>query len=214
MKKLFLDTASGSEVARYLHLIDGVTTNPSIIKKDGKGWDIKTLADICSPLPLSVEVRSEDPDEMFKQAHTLIALNDNVVVKIPIHSSTGTSYTQLIHDLSKRDVKVNVTAIMNVQQCLLAVKAGARYVSIFAGRIANMGYDPCVTISETHELLSSLRDVEIIAASVREAKNVTDWLLAGADIVTVTPEIFSRLVVHPYTKETVATFIAAAKETK
>lgn len=213
--KLFLDTSDVEIVKRWLDTgaVAGVTTNPAIMLKNHNWHCCGKLVELCKPLPVSLEVLSETPSEMIAEAIKLRQLGDNVVVKVPVHGRNGESYLGIVRALVSEGVKVNVTAMMNAQQCLLAALAGARYASIFAGRIADMGYNACEEILRAHALLGSADlKCEIIAASVRESRNVVDWLLAGADVVTVTPETFDKLLVHPYTKETVDMFMKAAEK--
>jgi len=208
--KLFIDTADIAEIKKWRSIISGVTTNPTIMKKCGILYSsIGEIADVCHPLPLSIEVRSELPNDIINESLLLTALHENIVIKIPIHSKEYCSYLTTIKSLSMKDVKINVTAMMNSQQCMLASMAGARYASIFTGRVADMGYDACKEICRARLLCR--KETEIIAASCREVKNITDWLLAGADIVTVTPNLLTKMVNHPYTRETVEMFMRDAK---
>jgi transaldolase len=134
----------------------------------------------------------------------------NINVKIPIHGPNGEiENIQLIHEFETRlNVRINVTAMMSAQQCFVAAMAGATYVSLFCGRINDMGYDSCVEIEKLRKMLNSASlPAQIIAASCREAVNVEQWFGAGAHIVTVQPEILLKMIVHPYSKETVQQFI-------
>ena len=221
---IFLDSGKIEQVEKFLRwgVIRGVTTNPTILFKDGvtggaAGMKARAreIAAMIAPLPLSLEVTSNDPKQMLDQAREFAALAENINVKITIHGPEGeTDNIEVIHALeTKYDVRVNATAMMSAQQCLLAALAGATYVSLFGGRINNMGYDAVDEISRLRELLE-LQELnsKIIIGSVREINNVVAWLHAGAHIVTVTPDILAGMLVHPYSKETVRMFLDDAKK--
>lgn len=203
-------------------MIRGVTTNPTILLKDGVTGGAagmkkraQEIAAMIAPLPLSLEVTSNDPAQMIEQGREFASLADNINVKITIHGPEGeTENIEVIHALeTKYDVRVNATAMMSAQQCLLAALAGASYVSLFGGRVNNMGYDAVDEISRLRELLELQGlDSQIIIGSVREINNVITWLHAGAHIVTVTPDILAGMLVHPYSKETVRMFLDDAKK--
>ena len=208
--KLFIDTADIAEIKKWRSIISGVTTNPTVMKKCGVPYSsVHEIANECHPLPLLVEVRSELPNDIIAESLLLQDVRENVVIKIPIHSKEYCSYLTTIKFLSTKEVKIAVTAMMNSQQCMLASIVGARYAAIFTGRVADMGYDPCEEIRRARLLCK--KETEIIAASCREVKNITDWLLAGADVVTVTPNLLTKMVNHPYTRETVEMFMRDAK---
>ena len=221
---IFLDTSKIKEIEKYhkMGIIRGVTTNPTIMFKDGitgglegiKQQTIK-IAQLIAPYPVSVEVTTNDPKDMVNQAREFAQWAENVVVKITIHGPNGELDNMgVIHDLeTKHDVRVNVTAMMSAQQCLLAAMAGASYISIFGGRVNNMGYNVCDEIVKLRQVLD-LQDLDakIIVASTREILNVIEWLEAGAHIVTVLPNLLAGMLVHPYSKETVKMFLDDAKK--
>jgi len=216
---IFLDTSKIGEIEKFhkMGIIRGVTTNPTIMFKDGitggmegiKRQTIK-IAQMIAPYPVSVEVTTNDPKNMVDQAREFAQWAENVVVKITIHGPNGElDNMAVIHDLeTKYDVRVNVTAMMSAQQCLLAAMAGASYISIFGGRVNNMGYNVCDEIVKLRQVLDlqSLA-AKIIVASTREILNVIEWLEAGAHIVTVLPNLLEGMLVHPYSKETVKMFL-------
>jgi len=216
---IFIDTGNVEEIQKYLRMgiLRGVTTNPTILLKEGVtgGWEsikkrMGDIAEMIAPLPLSVEVTTNDPDDMITEAIELSKLGNNIAVKITVHGPQGeTENMRVIHELETvHDVRVNVTAMMSAQQCLLAAMAGATYVSIFCGRVNNMGYDSCNEVARLRRLLDEYDlKAQIIAASTREILNVVEWLDAGAHIVTVTPNLIEGMIVHPYTKETVQMFL-------
>ena len=221
---IFLDTGNLNEIRRFheMGVIRGVTTNPTILLKEGvkgglAGIKIRTveIAEMIAPLPLSVEVTSNSPEEMLSQASDFSSWAPNINVKITIHGPQGEQENLIvIHELEKkRDIRVNVTAMMSAQQCFLAALAGATWVSIFGGRVNNMGYDSCEEISRLRHLLDQFSlPAQIIVDSTREILNVTQWLEAGAHIVTATPALVEGMIVHPYSKETVQMFLEDAKK--
>jgi len=216
---IFLDTGKMDEIRKYLAfgIVRGVTTNPTILVKDGVkgGWvgiekHSKEIAQLIVPLPLSVEVTSNDPAEMLRQAKLFAGWAPNINVKITIHGPHGElDNLRLIHELSaEHGIQVNVTAMMSAQQCLLAAQAGATYVSIFGGRVNNMGYDSRGEVRRLRQLLDAFESpAKIIVGSTREVLNIIEWFEAGADIVTATPNLIEGMIVHPYSKETVQMFL-------
>lgn len=220
---IFLDTGNIKEIETYhrMGIIRGVTTNPTILFKEGVtgGLEgihkrIQQIAQLIAPLPLSVEVTSNDRQEMLDQAHRFSSWANNINVKITIHGPNGeTDNLEVIHELeTKHNIRVNVTAMMSAQQCLLAALAGATWVSIFGGRVNNMGYNVCGEISRLRKLLDQNNlAAQIIVGSTREILNIIEWLEAGAHIVTVTPALLDGMIVHPYSKETVQMFLRDAE---
>jgi len=215
---LFIDTSNPEMIETFLKMgiISGVTTNPTIMFKEKlatneaevKKHSLK-LAKLIDPFPLSLEVTSNDPKEMVSQAKELAGWARNVVVKVPVHGPAGELYyLEVINKLSDAGVKINCTAIMSPIQGLMAALAGATYVSLFGGRIANIGHDAAFEFRKLRDLLDlHAPEAKIIAASSREAYNITEWLLAGCDIITVTPDLLKIFLIHPYTKETVQMFL-------
>ena len=138
-------------------------------------------------------------------------------MKITIHGpNEEAENVEVIHELeTKHNIRVNVTAMMSAQQCFLAAMAGATYVSIFGGRVNNMGYNVCDEITKLRKILDQLDlKAQIIVGSTREVLNVIEWFQAGAHIVTVTPSLIKGMIVHPYSKETVQMFLNDANEVK
>ena len=229
---IFLDSGDINEIRKFLGMgiIRGVTTNPTIMKRDGItdiDTAIKEIGNCIYPYPLSIEVTSNNYPEMMEQAIHFTSINSdvydvfgfeedmvNINVKIPIHGPNGEmDYLNVISDLTDEGIEVNATAIMSTQQLLLAAMAGARYVSLFGGRVNNMGYNAIGQIKQMRKLIDRFDlDTELIIGSVRENINIIEWLCAGADIVTVPPKILDSMIVHPYTKETVQQFLDDAKE--
>jgi len=223
---VFLDTGNIKEVERFMKMgiIRGVTTNPTILFKAGvtagkKGIKSRSIeiAKIIAPYPLSVEVTTNDYSKMIEQAQEYSGWAKNINVKITIHGPNGeTENLEAIHELSsKYKIRINATAMMSAQQCLLAAMAGAEYVSLFGGRVNNMGYNSCFEIRRLRVVLDKQQLAsKIIIGSTREVLNVIEWLEAGADIVTVLPGILNGMIVHPYSKETVQMFLRDAAKTE
>jgi transaldolase len=222
---IFLDTGKVEEVKKYhkMGLIRGVTTNPTILLKSGITGGIEgvktacqEIAKIIEPYPLSIELTINDnPEQMIEQAKEFYKWASNVNIKVPIHGPNGElDNLYVIHELeSKHNIMVNVTAMMSAQQCFLAAQAGASYVSLFAGRINDMGHSGVDEIKRARQLLDAHNlESKIICASTREVSNVHEWINAGGHIVTVTPEILNKMIVHPYSKETVQMFLNDAKK--
>lgn len=221
---IFLDSGDVNEIQRFkkMGIIRGVTTNPTILMRDGLRGGMEALkerqieiAGIVNPYPLSVEVTTNDREKMIEQALEFSGWADNINVKITIHGPNGElDNLEVVHLLeTEHDVRVNVTAMMSAQQGLLAALAGATYVSIFGGRVNDMGYN-CV--DEIIKLRTLIDDqglaAKIIIGSTREILNMVEWLEAGAHIVTVTPKLLEGMIVHPYSKETVRKFLDDAGE--
>jgi transaldolase len=221
---IFLDTGNLYDIERFhrMGILRGVTTNPTILLKDGvtggmPGLELraKEIARVIAPLPLSVEVTSQERAEVIRQARTFAGWSENIIVKITIHGPEGElENLEIIHELeAQHNVRVNVTALMSAQQGLIAALAGATYVSIFGGRVNNMGYNVCDEISTLRGVLDQIGlKSQIIVGSTREALNVIEWLKAGAHIVTVVPQLLHTMIVHPYTKETVQMFLRDAAQ--
>ena len=221
---IFLDTGNIEEIENFMNMgiIRGVTTNPTILLKSGitggkeaiKKISIK-IANLIKPYPLSVEVTTNETKGMIEQAKEFSQWANNINVKITIHGPNGElDNLEVVHLLEvKHDIRVNVTAMMSAQQCFLAAMAGATYVSLFAGRVNNMGYNACIEIKKLRKVLNdfSLKS-KIIIGSTREVLNVIEWLEAGAHIITVVPKFLEEMIVHPYSKETVQQFLDDAKK--
>ena len=210
--KIFIDSANQKDIEKWLYygILDGITTNPSILLKDGL-YDIedgvKQLAKIIDPLPISVEVTTNDETEMMEQAKHLASLGHNVVVKIPVENEFGIPCYGVINQLKKSGIKVNATAIMSFGQIMLAAKSGAAYVSLFAGRIADEGGDSTEVIAETVEWLEHWDfKSELIIGSIRSVGDVINAALAGAHIITVPPPYLDKMADHKYTRATVKEF--------
>jgi transaldolase len=217
--RVFVDSADQKQIAYWLEegVVDGVTTNPSIMFKDG-ATDLedcaRRLASMLGEKPLSVEVTSNDRKVMVEQARTFATWARNIVVKIPIVNEHGESCLGVMHRLSQEGIGVNATAILSFNQAMLAAKAGATYVSIFAGRVADEGNDPAITIRNTRRWLDDWQiSSHIIVGSIRTVMDIQSAALAGAHIITIPPQFLPKMVDHRYTRETVRQFIQDAEKT-
>jgi transaldolase len=217
--QVFVDSADQKQINHWLQqgVVDGVTTNPSIMLKDGV-TDLeegaRNLAGLLGERPLSVEVTSNDHKIMLEQARTFATWARNIVIKIPIVNEFGESCLGVMHRLSQEGVGVNATAILSFNQAILAAKAGATYVSIFAGRVADEGSDPAVTIRNVRQWLDDWDlSARIIVGSIRTVMDIQNAALAGAHIVTIPPQFLPKMVDHRYTRETVRQFMQDAEKT-
>jgi len=211
--EIFLDTANIDQIKKWLAqgVIDGVTTNPSIMLKDGV-YDIeagaKAIAALLGDLPLSVEVITNDLDEMLAQARTFASWAKNIVVKIPVINESGTPCFGVVKTLESSGVRVNVTAMLSFGQMMLAAKAGATYISLFGGRVADEGQPMGDVIRMTRRWLDDWGfKSKIIVGSVREVMNIQEAAAAGAHVVTIPPQFLARLADHKYTRFTVGEFV-------
>jgi transaldolase len=215
--QIYLDSADREEIEKWIRegIVDGVTTNPSILFSDGL-FDLqdgaRSLAGLLGDRPLSVEVTSDDPARMYAQGRDLARLAGNVVVKIPITSSAGKSCLGVMHALANEGIAVNATAILSFNQAILAAKAGATYVSIFAGRIADEGHDPALAIGQVRSWLDRWEfTARIIVGSIRTVMDIQAAALAGAHIITIPPKFLPKMLDHKYSRETVAQFTRDAE---
>lgn len=205
--KFFLDTANTDEIKRVkrLGLVNGVTTNPTIIAHEGRDFE-EVIKEICSIVdgPVSAEVIGLTTEEMVKEARVLATWAPNVVVKIPM-TEAGLA---AVHILSKEGIKTNVTLIFTVAQGLMAAKAGATYVSPFVGRLDDIGTEGLQLIKRLKTVLSNYNyETEIITASVRNLQHVEEAAIAGADIATIPGNLFPKLWSHPLTEKGIKQFL-------
>jgi transaldolase len=205
--KFFLDTANVKEIKRIneLGLVDGVTTNPTIISKEGRDFK-EVITEICGIVagPVSAEVIALDTEGMVKEAREIAQWAENVVVKIPM-TEAG---LKAVHILSKEQIKTNVTLIFTVAQGLMAAKAGASFISPFVGRLDDIGTDSLALIRHLRQILDQYGySAEIIAASIRNLKHVEDVAELGADIATIPGSIFPKLWSHPLTEAGIEAFM-------
>jgi transaldolase len=199
--KFFLDTASLEEIswAAQAGLIDGVTTNPSLLVRDAGDSDTNDLLkEICNVVagPVSAEVVSVDADGMYQEGRKLARIDDHIVVKIPVLEE-GMVATRRLH---AEGIRVNVTLCFSSLQCLLAAKAGATYVSPFLGRLDDIAHDGMEVVRETRQMFDNYGiETELLAASIRHPRHVVEAALIGADVATVPTSTLKKLLVHPLT---------------
>jgi len=205
--KIFLDTAIVDEIraAASWGVVDGVTTNPSLIAKSGRKFE-EVIAEICSIVdgPVSAEVTAEDAQGMVAQAGPLAAIHKNVVIKVPM-TAEG---LKAAHALKAQGIRTNVTLIFSPAQALLAAKAGASFVSPFVGRLDDVGQEGMGLIGTIRGMFDNYEyDCEIIVASVRHPLHVIDSALAGADIATVPFKVLEQCLHHPLTDRGIELFM-------
>lgn len=197
--KLFLDTANIEDIKRISTwgVLDGVTTNPSLIAKEGKEF-VDVLNEITEIVdgPISAEVVAEDHEEMIKQGVELAKLHKNIMIKVPMCEEG----LKAIKYFSENGIKTNCTLIFSTNQALLAAKAGATIVSPFAGRLDDIGHDGMELISDICEIFDFYGiETEVIAASIRHPKHVVEAARAGAHIATVPADVYLKMLGHPLT---------------
>lgn len=197
--KFFIDTANVEEIRKAweLGVIDGVTTNPSLISKEGSD-PIALLKKICSIVngPVSAEAVSMDADGMVREAESLSKIHDNIVVKIPMIEEG----LKAVKRLSAAEIKTNVTLVFSSSQALLAAKAGATYVSPFVGRLDDISHVGMELVGEIIDIYENyLFETEVIVASVRNPLHVVDAARMGAHIATIPYSVIIQLIKHPLT---------------
>ena len=206
--RIFIDTANVNEIkeAATWGILDGVTTNPSLIAKEGR--DLKeVIEEICSIVdgPISAEVISLECDKMVEEALELVKLHKNIVIKIPM-CIEGLKAVKI---LNEKNIKTNVTLIFSSQQALLAAKAGATYVSPFVGRLDDIGMVGTNLIDEVSAIFKNHSiKTEIIAASIRNPIHASECALAGADIATIPFNVLKQMAKHPLTDIGIEKFLA------
>ncbi len=206
--KFFVDTADVEEIKELSEtgLVDGVTTNPSLILKSGR--DIfEVTREICEIVdgPVSAEVTATNHDEMIKEAEVLARIADNICIKLPL-TFDGLKACKY---LSSKGQQTNVTLCFSANQALLAAKAGATYISPFIGRIDDIGLDGMELIEEIRQIYDNYDfPTQILAASIRTVNHVKDAALCGADVATIPPSTLKALVRHPLTDKGLDAFLS------
>jgi transaldolase len=199
--KLFLDTANLADIrwATAAGLIDGVTTNPTLLAKDAGDLEPNdVLREICSLVagPISAEVVAVDAEGMYTEGRNLARIADNIVVKIPMLEEGMVATRRL----RSEGIRVNVTLCFSSVQCLIAAKAGATFVSPFLGRLDDIGHDGMDVVRETRQIFDNYGiETELLAASIRHPRHIAEAALIGADIATMPTETLKRLLLHPLT---------------
>ncbi len=197
--KIFVDTADINEIreAQKLGVVDGVTTNPTLISKTGRSFD-EVVKGICREVsgPVSLEAISLDSEGLVAEAKKLSKISKNVVVKIPMISEG----LKAVKILSKENIKTNVTLVFSPLQALLAAKAGASYVSPFVGRLDDIGHVGIDVVNQTLEIYGNYGfETEVIVASIRSPIHVNDAALMGAHVATIPFKVIQQLSKHPLT---------------
>jgi len=211
--KLFLDTANLDEIAALADtgLVDGVTTNPSLIAKSGRDMSA-TIAEICAMVdgPVSAEVTATDHDTMLAEGRKLAGIADNVAVKVPL-TPAGLRTCKVLAD---DGVMVNVTLCFSPAQAMLAAKAGAKFISPFVGRLDDLGRDGMGLIEDIVTIYANYDyATEVLVASVRGVQHVMDAALIGADVATVPPSVVHAMYKHPMTDSGLSAFLADWEKT-
>ena len=216
--EIFIDSASITNIRKWLEMgvIDGVTTNPSIMFKDGV-YDAeagaKEIAALVHPRPVSVEVTTNDLDEMLTQAQRFASWATNIVIKIPQITQEGVPCYGVIRQLEIEGIKVNATVALSLGQVILAAKAGATYISIFAGRVADEGGNAPEVIRMAVDWLERWKyKSKIIVGSIRSVGDILSAAIAGAHIITIPPQFLPKMVDHKYTRDTVRQFVNDAQK--
>jgi transaldolase len=212
--KFFIDTADVSEIQELSSsgFLDGVTTNPSLIKKSGRNIN-EVIAEICDivPGPVSAEVAATNYDDMIKEAEVLKAIAKNVTIKVPLTWDGLKACRKLRND----DVLVNVTLCFSANQALLAAKAGATFISPFVGRLDDIGLNGMSLIADICEIYSNYPNLntEVLVASIRNPNHVIESAKIGADVVTLPANILKQLIHHPLTDNGLKAFLEDWKMT-
>ena len=199
--EFFIDTADITQIKKYysLGVVDGVTTNPTLIAKSGRKFDevIREITEVVKG-PISVEAVSATADELVAEAKKLTGFGEQIVVKMPM-TAEG---LKAVKQLNNMGIKTNVTLVFSANQALLAAKAGATYVSVFVGRLDDRGNEGMEVIQEVMDILDNYDlDCKLIVASIRHPRHVTEAAMMGAHVSTIPPDIIEKMLSHPLTDE-------------
>ncbi len=205
--KFFIDTANIDEIkeAHSMGMVDGVTTNPSLVAKEGRDF-VELIKEICETVdgPVNAEVISTEVEGMLSEARKLVKIHKNVVIKIPM----TVDGLKAVRQLAEEGIRTNVTLVFSPLQALMAAKAGAAYVSPFVGRLDDVSHDGLILVDQIAEIYSNYAyDTEIIVASVRNPLHVLESALIGADIATLPFNVLSKLASHPLTDRGLKAFL-------
>ena len=210
--RIFLDTANIDEIRRgaALGVVDGVTTNPTLVSKEGVQYRDRVM-EICETVdgPISAECISTEYEPLVEEARRVAAWHPNVVVKIPM----GEVGLQAIKTVSAEGIRVNTTLVFSANQALLAAKAGAAFVSPFVGRLNDAGHDGMEVIREIVSVFDTFNlPTQVLAASIRNPRDVTEAALAGSHIATLPPAVLFGMVQHPLTDKGIEIFLRDAQK--
>jgi transaldolase len=205
--KIFIDTANIEEIKRYAFIVDGVTTNPTLISKEKGRNDFKELISAITKIvngPISVEACSLKSDDLINEAEDLASISPNIVVKIPM-TEEGLKATK---ELSSIDIKSNVTLVFSANQALLAAKAGATYVSPFIGRLDDIGHNGLLVVRDIVEIYKTFDfKTEVITASIRHPQHVLEAARLGSHVATIPPLVLGKLYKHNLTDSGLEAFL-------
>jgi transaldolase len=197
--EIFLDTANLEEIKRYAFILDGVTTNPSLIAQEKDRYRFHELIQQITRVvdgPVSVEAVTQTADEIVREAEGLAAISPNVVVKVPM-TLDGLKATRRLH---AAEIRTNLTLIFSVNQAILAAKAGATYASIFVGRMDDIGWDGISVVRDTVQVFAGYGwPTRVITASVRHPLHVTAAAMAGTHAITIPPKVLASMATHNLT---------------
>lgn len=210
--KFFIDTANINEIreAASLGVLDGVTTNPSLVAKEGKNF-IELLKEIVQIVdgPISAEVISTDYHGILKEAEELAKIHDNIVIKVPLIKEG----IKAVKTLNENGIKTNVTLCFSASQALLAAKAGATYISPFVGRLDDISHDGMQLISQIVQIYRNYDyQTQVLVASIRHPLHLVDAALIGADVATIPFSVIEKLFMHPLTDIGLEKFLADSKK--
>ena len=213
--KIFLDTANMEEILKYnkMGLLDGITTNPTLLSKETGMNPQEVMKDIAKLIggDVSLEVISLESDEMIKEGKKLREYGENVVVKCPMTGEGLRACTEL----TSQGIPVNITLVFSANQALLAAKAGAKYVSPFIGRLDDIGQDGMQLIRDIRLIFSNYKiNTQILVASIRHPIHVLEAAKAGADVATLPPAVLGKMLKHPLTDSGIKAFLADWKKTQ
>jgi transaldolase len=213
MMKIFLDTANLDEIkkAKALGLVDGVTTNPTLLAKEGEKAEtlIRKISEEVRG-PVNVEVTGKTHEEMIEEAGVMATWGEEIVIKVPINLEG----LKVVKTLSSQGIRTNVTLVFSASQAILAAKAGATYVCPFVGRLDDISFNGLELIRQIREIYLNYDEIEtkIVVASVRHPIHVIESGLMGAEIVTVPPAVLEQMSKHPLTDKGIAQFLEDAKK--
>jgi transaldolase len=216
--EIFIDSASVKDIEKWLLMgvVDGVTTNPSIMFKDGV-YDIqagaKEIAALIKPKPLSIEVTTNSLDEMFIQARQFTKWATNIVIKIPQINADGIPCYGVIKQLEDDGIKINATVALSFGQVILAAKANATYISIFTGRVSDEGGNSAEIVKYSIDWLERWKfKSKVIVGSIRSVGDILTAAISGAHIITIPPDLLDKMADHKYSRATVKQFIDDAQK--
>lgn len=205
--KIFLDTAHVKDIKKWVEmgLLDGVTTNPSHLSKEGTDPK-KIILEICALLPdgeISVEVTEKEPEAVYRQAKEIAALADNIVVKIPCHLD----YYPVIKKLVEEDIKINVTLVFTLIQSLMMCKLHVHYISPFVGRWDDIDVEGSDILCEIRQMIDQYDfNTQLLAASLRNVRHIHQAILSDVDIITVPADLLEKSLIHPLTNQGIEKF--------